>query len=85
MNLNNMEEVNKNTELDNTDKKLHISDVSDSYAIASLNLMIQRLNNIKNEIRKGKNHIAKQTWKDFKLVYDMQHSKQVDDFFNNYH
>jgi len=25
-----MEEVNKNTELDNTDKKLHISDVSDS-------------------------------------------------------
>jgi hypothetical protein len=30
MNLNNMEEVNKNTELDNTDKKLHISDVSDS-------------------------------------------------------
>jgi len=25
-----MEEVNKNTELENTDKKLHISDVSDS-------------------------------------------------------
>jgi len=25
-----MEEVNKNTEVDNTDKKLHISDVSDS-------------------------------------------------------
>jgi hypothetical protein len=27
-NLNNMKEVNKNKELDNTDKKLHISDVS---------------------------------------------------------
>lgn len=26
-----MEEVNKNTELDNTDKKLHISDVSCSF------------------------------------------------------
>ena len=26
-----MEEVNKNTELENTDKKLHISDVSCSY------------------------------------------------------
>ena len=26
-----MEEVNKNTELNDTDKKLHISDVSDSY------------------------------------------------------
>jgi hypothetical protein len=26
-----MEEVNKNTELDNTDKKLHISDVISSY------------------------------------------------------
>jgi hypothetical protein len=25
-----MKEVNKNTEVDNTDKKLHISDVSDS-------------------------------------------------------
>ena len=72
-------------ELNEASENLNISDVSDSYAIASLNLMIQRLNNIKNEIRKGKNHIAKQTWKDFKLVYDMQHSKNVDDFFNNYH
>jgi hypothetical protein len=26
-----MKEVNKNTKVDNTDKKLHISDVSDSY------------------------------------------------------
>ena len=26
-----MEEVNKNAELENADKKLHISDVSDSY------------------------------------------------------
>ena len=26
-----MEEVNKNTELDNTDKKLHISDVIERY------------------------------------------------------
>jgi hypothetical protein len=26
-----MEEVNKNTELDNTDKKLHISDVSNRF------------------------------------------------------
>ena len=26
-----MKEVNKSTEVDNTDKKLHISDVSDSY------------------------------------------------------
>jgi hypothetical protein len=72
-------------ELKESLENLNISDVSGSYAIASLNLMIQRLNNIKNEIRKGKNHIAKQTWKDFKLVYDMQHSKHVDDFFNNYH
>ncbi len=63
-----------------SEENLNISDVSDSYAIASLNLMIQSLNNIKNEIQKGKNHIAKQTWKDFKLVYDMQHSKHVDDF-----
>ena len=69
----------------NENSELNISDVSDSYAIASLNLMIQRLKNIKNEIRKGNNHIAKQSWKDFKLVYDMQHSKHVDDFFNNYH
>lgn len=30
-----MEEVNKNTELDNPDKKLHISDVSDSDFILS--------------------------------------------------
>ena len=28
-----MEEVNKNTELDNTDKKLHISDVSRSFKV----------------------------------------------------
>ena len=28
-----MDEVNKNTELDNTDKKLHISDVSGSVSV----------------------------------------------------
>jgi hypothetical protein len=80
-----MEHLKIHKQLNEGQENLNISDVSDSYAIASLNLMIQRLNNIKNEIRKGKNHIAKQTWKDFKLVYDMQHSKNVDDFFNNYH
>jgi hypothetical protein len=80
-----MKDLKTPQELNEASENLNISDVSDSYAIASLNLMIQTLNNIKNEIRKGKNHIAKQTWKGFKLVYDMQHSKHVDDFFNNCH
>ena len=80
-----MKDLKTPQELNEASENLNISDVSDSYAIASLNLMIQTLNNIKNEIRKGNNHIAKQTWKDFKLVYDMQHSKHVDDFFNNCH
>jgi hypothetical protein len=80
-----MKDLKTPQELNESSENLNISDVSDSYVIASLNLMIQRLKNIKNEIRKGNNHIAKQTWKDFKLVYDIHYSKHVDDFFNNYH
>ena len=37
-----MEEVNKNTEFDNTDKKLHISDVRNS--------ILERINNHENNI-----------------------------------
>lgn len=42
-----MEEVNKNTEIDNTDKKLHISDVIDSKIRISLEVITDHM--IKNE------------------------------------
>ena len=42
-----MEEVNKNTELENTDKKLHISDVIDSKIRISLEVITDHM--IKNE------------------------------------
>ncbi len=42
-----MEEVNKNTEVDNTDKKLHISDVIDSKIRISLEVITDHM--IKNE------------------------------------
>ena len=42
-----MEEVNKNTELDNTDKKLHISDV------------MKRIEELMNEYKQAKINIVK--------------------------
>jgi len=56
-----MEEVNKNTELDNTDKKLHISDVSDS----KLQKLEEYLKTRLNELSKltGMGRISQPDWR----------------------
>lgn len=75
-----MEEVNKNTELDNTDKKLHISDV-----ISSLKLTNKQKNCIANIIEKvmdkyDKKAISAENRRDDK---SLQYNSGVVDGLNN--
>jgi hypothetical protein len=44
-----MEEVNKNRRVDNTDKKLHISDVRSNYSIGDKYELFYNSNNINNK------------------------------------
>ncbi len=80
-----MKHIKTPQELNKVSENLNISDVSDSYSLATINLMIKRLEDIKLGIETGKNHISKQTWEDFKVLYEHQYTKHIDDFFNNYH
>lgn len=73
-NLNNMNKDNKNTEFDNTDKKLHISDVSGSeklYSVDDIHKIIRYMN---KNYSKTEDELAK--------PYEDKGEDLPDDFFD---
>ena len=75
-----MEDVDKNTELENTDKKLHISDVSDSISFET-----KDYENVR--VKVGENNISIKTTKrngTFNTVY-IEEGQQLFDYLKKYY
>ena len=75
-----MNEVNKNTERDNTDKKLHISDVNDSISFETKDHETVR-------VKVGENNISIKTTKKngtFNTIY-IEEGQQLFDYLKKYY